>query len=93
MPEFSFNALLRGVAAVPDHPGRTIHAGHAGAQAREASLITFHAAAANITLLGIGGALWWSVIGLVAYVVLNGRLPQRVPNSGMLPTQASREEN
>lgn len=34
-------------------------------------------AAANITLLGIGGAFWGLLIGLAAYVVLNGRLPRR----------------
>ncbi|NYT65406.1 benzoate/H(+) symporter BenE family transporter [Alcaligenaceae bacterium] len=51
------------------------------AKTREASLITFLAAAANITLLGIGGAFWGLVIGLVAYVGLNGQLPQRVLNS------------
>lgn len=44
------------------------------AKTREASLITFLAAAANITFLGIGGAFWGLVIGLVAYAVLNGRL-------------------
>lgn len=44
------------------------------AETREASLITFLAAAANITFLGIGGAFWGLVIGLVAYAVLNGRL-------------------
>ena len=47
------------------------------ASSREASLITFLAAAANITLFGIGGAFWGLLIGLVAYVVLNGRLPRR----------------
>ena len=44
---------------------------------REAALITFLASAANISLLGIGGAFWGLVIGLVAYVCLNGRLPRR----------------
>lgn len=44
---------------------------------REAALITFLASAANIKLLGIGGAFWGLVIGLVAYAVLNGRLPRR----------------
>ncbi|MGE4404859.1 benzoate/H(+) symporter BenE family transporter [Pseudomonas sp.] len=44
---------------------------------REAALITFLAAAANITLFGIGGAFWGLVIGLVAYALLNGRLPRR----------------
>ncbi|EER62087.1 benzoate transporter [Acidovorax delafieldii 2AN] len=44
---------------------------------REASLITFLASAANITLLGIGGAFWGLVIGLVAHAVLNGQLKRR----------------
>lgn len=43
---------------------------------REAALITFLASAANIKLLGIGGAFWGLVIGLLAYLVLNGRLPR-----------------
>lgn len=47
----------------------------ADAKGREASLITFLAAAANITLFGIGGAFWGLVIGLLAYAVLNGRMP------------------
>ena len=49
------------------------------AKSREAALITFLASAANITLLGIGGAFWGLLIGLVAYAVLNGRLPRRQP--------------
>ena len=48
----------------------------ADAKTREASLITFLAAAANISLLGIGGAFWGLVIGLVAHAVLNGALPR-----------------
>lgn len=59
----------------------TIGGSLAGAMAdpasREAALITFLASAANINLLGIGGAFWGLVIGLVAYLVLNGRLPRR----------------
>jgi len=59
----------------------TIGGSLAGAMAdptsREAALITFLASAANITLLGIGGAFWGLVIGLGAYLVLNGRLPRR----------------
>ena len=46
-------------------------------KSREASLITFLASAANITLLGIGGAFWGLLIGLAAYAVLNGRWPSR----------------
>ena len=49
----------------------------ADVRTREASLITFLAAAANISLLGIGGAFWGLVIGLIAYAVLNGTLPRR----------------
>ena len=59
----------------------TIGGSLAGAMAdptsREASLITFLASAANIKLLGIGGAFWGLLIGLVATFVLNGRLPRR----------------
>lgn len=59
----------------------TIGGSLAGAMAdpktREAALITFLASAANINLLGIGGAFWGLVIGLVAYIMLNGRLPKR----------------
>lgn len=46
---------------------------------REASLITFLASAANISMLGIGGAFWGLVIGLFAYAVLNGKLSRRQP--------------
>ena len=49
----------------------------ADATTREASLITFLAAAANINLFGIGGAFWGLVLGLIAYAVLNGHLPQK----------------
>lgn len=41
---------------------------------REAALITFLASASNIQLLGIGGAFWGLLIGLIAYAVLNGRV-------------------
>ncbi|MBL3575768.1 benzoate/H(+) symporter BenE family transporter [Rhodovulum sulfidophilum] len=59
----------------------TIGGSLAGAMAepasREAALITFLASAANINMLGVGGAFWGLVIGLVAYVVLNGTFPHR----------------
>ena len=63
--------------------GGSLAGAMADAQAREASLITFLAAAANISLVGIGGAFWGLVIGLVAHAVLNGRLPQRAPRQVM----------
>lgn len=59
----------------------------ADAKAREAALITFLAAAANITLWGIGGALWGLIIGLLAYAVLNGRMPLRTEPGSVLSTK------
>ncbi|WP_312346578.1 benzoate/H(+) symporter BenE family transporter [Stenotrophomonas acidaminiphila] len=53
----------------------------ADARTREAALITFLAAAANITVFGIGGAFWGLVIGLLAHLLLNGRLPDGRPAS------------
>ncbi|MDR0216603.1 MAG: benzoate/H(+) symporter BenE family transporter [Comamonas sp.] len=46
----------------------------ADGKTRESALITFLAAAANITLLGIGGAFWGLLIGLLSYAVLNGQV-------------------
>ncbi|UVM50706.1 benzoate/H(+) symporter BenE family transporter [Pseudomonas sp. B21-015] len=57
--------------------GASLASAMADVKAREASLITFLASAANITLLGIGGAFWGLLIGLAAYALLNGRLPRR----------------
>ncbi|WP_341667312.1 benzoate/H(+) symporter BenE family transporter [Alcaligenes sp. SDU_A2] len=74
----------------------TIGGSLAGAMAepktREAALITFLASAANITLLGIGGAFWGLLIGLLAYLVLNGKMPQRKSKAAVLPTEASPEK-
>jgi len=66
--------------------GSSLASAMADAKTREASLITFLAAAANITLLGIGGAFWGLVIGLVAYALLNGQLPRRASMSVIAPT-------
>jgi len=70
--------------------GGSLAGAMADAQAREASLITFLAAAANISLLGIGGAFWGLAIGLAAHAVLNGRLPQRAPRQVMAPAPANK---
>lgn len=70
----------------------TIGGSLAGAMAdpssREAALITFLASAANIKLLGIGGAFWGLLIGGLAYVVLNGRMPYR-PTTDRRVTEAA----
>lgn len=74
----SFITTLAGLALLG-----TIGGSLAGAMAepasREAALITFLASAANISMLGVGGAFWGLVIGLVAHLVLNGRLPRKHP--------------
>ena len=59
--------------------GASMASAMADVKSREASLITFLACAANITLFGIGGAFWGLLIGLLAYAVLNGRFPRREP--------------
>ena len=70
----TFITTLAGLALLGTIGG-SLASAMADAKTREASLITFLAAAANITLLGIGGAFWGLVIGLLAYAVLNSRLP------------------
>ncbi|GAU85483.1 benzoate/H(+) symporter BenE family transporter [Bosea sp. BIWAKO-01] len=72
----------------------TIGGSLAGAMAdptsREAALITFLASSAKISLLGIGGAFWGLVIGLVAHAILHGRLPRREPVAGASPLAIGR---
>lgn len=72
----TFITTLAGLALLGTIGG-SLASAMADARTREASLITFLASAANITILGIGGAFWGLVIGLIAYAILNGRLPQR----------------
>lgn len=72
----TFITTLAGLALLGTIGG-SLASAMADARAREASLITFLAAAANITMFGIGGAFWGLLIGLLAYAVLNGHLPQR----------------
>lgn len=74
----TFITTLAGLALLGTLGG-SLASAMADAQSREAALITFLAAAADISLFGIGGAFWGLVIGLAAFAVLNGRLPRRVP--------------
>jgi benzoate membrane transport protein len=85
----SFITTLAGLALLGTIGGSMASA-MADARTREASLITFLAAAANITLLGIGGAFWGLVIGLIAYAVLNGRMPQKTLHSALTPTAVNK---
>ena len=72
----TFITTLAGLALLGTIGGSLANA-MADVKSREASLITFLACAANITLLGIGGAFWGLLVGLTAYAVLNGQLPRR----------------
>jgi benzoate membrane transport protein len=86
----TFITTLAGLALLGTIGGSLVSA-MADVKSREASLITFLAASANITLLGIGGAFWGLVIGMMAYAVLNGRLPQRAPNVVMASAPMNKE--
>lgn len=66
----TFIATLAGLALLGTIGG-SLAAAMADAKTREASLITFLAAAANVQMLGIGGAFWGLLIGLAAYVALH----------------------
>ena len=72
----SFITTLAGLALLGTI-GNSLATALADTRTREAALITFLAAAANIQLLGIGGAFWGLVVGLVAYAVLHGSMPWR----------------
>ncbi|MGG5289432.1 benzoate/H(+) symporter BenE family transporter [Pseudomonas shirazensis] len=67
----SFITTLAGLALLGTI-GASLSSATADAKTREAALITFLAAAANITLLGIGGAFWGLLIGVAAHALLNG---------------------
>lgn len=70
LPE-TFIMTLAGLALLGTIGGSLANA-LAEPKTREAALITFLAATANINLFGIGGAFWGLIIGLIAYLVLNG---------------------
>ena len=72
----TFITTLAGLALLGTIGG-SLAGAMADVRSREAALITFLASAANITLFGIGGAFWGLVIGLLAYFILNGKLPLR----------------
>jgi len=74
----TFITTLAGLALLGTIGG-SLAAAMAEPVSREAALITFLASAANINMLGVGGAFWGLVIGLVAYMVLNGKLPRKRP--------------
>lgn len=68
----TFISTLAGLALLGTIAGSLANAMN-DVDSREAALITFLATAANITLFGISGAFWGLVLGLMAYLVLNGK--------------------
>lgn len=80
----TFITTLAGLALLGTIGG-SLASSMADPKTREASLITFLAAAANIKMLGIGGAFWGLLIGLVAYAVLNGRWSRPAPQPTIAP--------
>ena len=68
----AFISTLAGLALLGTIAGSLANA-MSDSHSREAALITFVATAANITLFGIGGAFWGLVLGLISYVILNGK--------------------
>lgn len=72
----AFITTLAGLALLGTIGG-SLSGAMADPSSREAALITFLASAANITMLGVGGAFWGLVIGLVASIILNGQLPRK----------------
>ncbi len=71
----TFIATLAGLALLGTIGG-SLTAAMADAKTREASLITFLAAAANVQMLGIGGAFWGLLIGLAAHLALHTETPR-----------------
>lgn len=68
----SFIAMLAGLALLGAIAGSISNA-MSDVKTRKAALITFLVSAANIKMLGIGGAFWGLVAGLLAYMVINGK--------------------
>ena len=66
-----FITTLAGLALLGAIGGSLANA-MADARARETALITFLATAANVTLLGVGGAFWGLVAGLVTHALIHG---------------------
>ncbi|WP_353151980.1 benzoate/H(+) symporter BenE family transporter [Pollutimonas bauzanensis] len=67
----AFITTLAGLALLGTIGGSLANA-MADARTRETALITFLATAANVTLLGVGGAFWGLVAGLTAHVLIHG---------------------
>ncbi|MBP6116529.1 MAG: benzoate/H(+) symporter BenE family transporter [Neisseriaceae bacterium] len=71
----AFIATLAGLALLGSIGG-SLAAAMQNAATRETALITFLATAANVTLLGIGGAFWGLIAGLMCHLIMYGGKPR-----------------
>ncbi|WP_036696356.1 benzoate/H(+) symporter BenE family transporter [Paenibacillus taiwanensis] len=72
----TFIATLAGLALLGTIGGSLANA-LADPKGRETALITFLATAANVTLLGVGGAFWGLVAGLTAHTLIHGQFRKK----------------
>ncbi|MDH0090365.1 benzoate/H(+) symporter BenE family transporter [Achromobacter mucicolens] len=77
----AFITTLAGLALLGAIGGSLANA-MADARTRETALITFLATAANVTLLGVGGAFWGLVAGLTAHLLMHGGRASVLPHPG-----------
>ncbi|MGE8686469.1 MAG: benzoate/H(+) symporter BenE family transporter [Achromobacter sp.] len=75
----AFITTLAGLALLGAIGGSLANA-MADARTRETALITFLATAANVTMLGVGGAFWGLAAGLTAHVLIHGGQPRLADN-------------
>lgn len=59
---------------------------------RETALITFLATAANVTLLGVGGAFWGLVAGLVAHLMIHGKFHKKQYTLNRVPQAEQKQK-
>ncbi|MGY6270595.1 benzoate/H(+) symporter BenE family transporter [Achromobacter denitrificans] len=76
----AFITTLAGLALLGAIGGSLANA-MADGRTRETALITFLATAANVTMLGVGGAFWGLVAGLTAHLLIHGGQPRLAGNS------------
>ncbi|KAG1370769.1 hypothetical protein G6F60_015645 [Rhizopus arrhizus] len=76
----AFITTLAGLALLGAIGGSLANA-MAAARPRAPALLTFLATAANVTLLGVGGAFWGLGAGLTAHLLMHGGSRARIPNS------------
>ncbi|RPK30971.1 MULTISPECIES: benzoate/H(+) symporter BenE family transporter [Paenibacillus] len=72
----TFIATLAGLALLGTIGGSLANA-LTDPKGRETALITFLATAANVTLLGVGGAFWGLFAGMMAHLLMNSKFPEK----------------